>query len=111
MAAQAIRVEALPTEVEGARSVGWWGMVLLITTEATLFACLLFSYFYLRVSSSQWPLGGIKRPELLLPGIMTAVLLASSAPMAWAERGIRRGRRGQLLAGLALSFLLGAAFL
>ena len=30
------------------RSVGWWGMVLLIATEATVFASLLASYFFIR---------------------------------------------------------------
>jgi heme/copper-type cytochrome/quinol oxidase subunit 3 len=104
-------VATLPSEVSGARAVGWWGMVLLITTEATLFACLLFSYFYLAVSNPVWPLGGIQPPDLLLPGSGTVVLLSSSAPMAWAEAGIRRGQQGRLRLGMALSFLLGAVFL
>ena len=32
---------------DGAPS-GWWGMVLLIATEATLFLLLIATYFYLR---------------------------------------------------------------
>jgi heme/copper-type cytochrome/quinol oxidase subunit 3 len=101
----------LPIEVAGERAVGWWGMVLLITTEGALFACLLFSYFYLRVSSAAWPPGGIEPPELALPLVGTAVLLSSSAPMWYAERSIRRGGQGGLVLGLALSFALGATFL
>ena len=33
---------------------GQWGMLLLIVTEAALFACLLFSYFYLGARAPTW---------------------------------------------------------
>jgi cytochrome c oxidase subunit 3/cytochrome c oxidase subunit I+III len=101
----------LPVQVSGARAPGWWGMVLLIATEATLFACLVSSYFYLRASNATWPLGDIERPELKLPIVMTVILLSSSGPMYFAEAGIRQGKQGRLRLGLALSFLLGALFL
>ena len=56
-----------PVGVEGGRSTGYWGMVILIFTEATLFAILLTSYFYLRFQGSPvWPPDGIKKPELPL---------------------------------------------
>ncbi|HEY7064797.1 MAG TPA: cytochrome c oxidase subunit 3 [Chloroflexota bacterium] len=112
MSARAIPASGrLPATTTGARATGWWGMVLLVATEATLFACLLTSYFYLRASNATWPLGDIEKPSLLLPGILTVILLSSSAPMHWAERSIRRGDGGRLALGLAISFLLGATFL
>jgi heme/copper-type cytochrome/quinol oxidase subunit 3 len=103
--------DVLPLEVAGARAPGWWAMVLMIATEATLFACLLSSYFYLRASAASWPLGDIHRPELQLPAIMTMVLLSSSVPVYWAESGIRQGNRWRLRIGLLLGFGLGALFL
>jgi cytochrome c oxidase subunit 3 len=103
--------EALPIEISGHKAPGWWGMILLIVTEASLFACLVASYFYLRAGAHVWPLGGLEKPKLLRPAIMTVILLASSAPMAWADRSIRKGNQGNLRLGLALSFILGAIFL
>ena len=40
-----------PRGSAGGRSTAFWGMVLLIFTEATFFAILLMSYFYLRFQS------------------------------------------------------------
>lgn len=101
-----------PVGVEGGRSTGYWGMVLLIFTEATLFAILLTSYFYLRFQgSSVWPPDGIKKPELTLIAIMTPILLLSSGPMHWAELSIKKGNVGRLRFGLLITFLMGATFL
>ncbi|SCL32858.1 cytochrome c oxidase subunit 3 [Micromonospora rhizosphaerae] len=110
--AAATGAEALSTELPVGRPTGWWGMVLFVTTEATLFACLLGSYFYLRFQyGPHWPPHGIEAPKLLRPLVMTAVLLPSSLPVIWAEHGIRRGQRWRLRAGLATTLLLGATFL
>ncbi|MFB6398358.1 heme-copper oxidase subunit III [Polymorphospora lycopeni] len=104
--------EALSAELPVGRSTGWWGMVLFVTTEATLFACLLGSYFYLRFQyGPQWPPGDIPDPALLRPLVMTAVLVPSSLPMLWAERGLRRGQLWRVRAGLTASMLLGLTFL
>lgn len=104
--------EELPEHTSGRQSFAWWGMVLLIATEATLFAALIATYFYLRFQSGPvWPPDGIEKPELHLPLIMTAILLSSSIPVHLAEAGIRRGNVKTLKTGLALGFLLGAVFL
>ena len=111
MSVRAITPDALPVYVSGERATGWWGMVLFVATEATIFGCLLASYFYLRVSAPTWPLGGIHLPELTLPIPMTIVLVGSSVPMWWAESGIRHGNSGRLRLGLAIAFVLATAFL
>jgi heme/copper-type cytochrome/quinol oxidase subunit 3 len=87
-------------------------MAWLIATEATLFAALIASYFYLRFRAAPgWPPGGIEAPELDLPIIMSVILLSSSIPVHWAESGIKKGKQAQLRIGLAVAFLLGATFL
>jgi heme/copper-type cytochrome/quinol oxidase subunit 3 len=102
-------------EVQVARrsaSNAWWGMVLLIATEATLFAVLLSSYFYIRFETiGGWPPEGIADPKLLRAALMTAVLAISSLFVHVAESGVRRGSRGSLVAGLGAGFALGAVFL
>jgi cytochrome c oxidase subunit III len=109
---EATRPAAVAVEQPSGRTTAWWGMVLFITTEAAFFAVLLASYFYLRFASpGPWPPGGIEDPKLLKPLIMTGLLLASSAPMVWADRQIRKGRVGRTAGGVALAFILGSAFL
>jgi heme/copper-type cytochrome/quinol oxidase subunit 3 len=104
--------ELLPQRYSGPRAFGWWGMVWLIATEATLFALLIASYFYLRFRNGPvWPPDDIEAPTLGLPLVMTAILWSSSIPVHIAERGIEAGSQTKLRAGLAAGFVLGAAFL
>jgi len=101
----------LPRATTGPRATGLWGTVAFIATEATLFGALISAYFYLRSGALQWPPEGMKKPELLLPLIMTVILLSSSAPMVAAEMSIKRGNQIGLRIGLAIAFLLGTLFL
>jgi cytochrome c oxidase subunit I+III len=97
--------------IGGSRATGWWGMVLMIATEATLFAGLLSSYFYLRAISKGWPQGGIAAPELKTIIPFTVVLLGSSVPVVVAEAAVRRGRLRAARWWMLASFAMGAAFL
>ena len=46
----------LPVGASGRRSVGFWGMAAVVTTEGAFFAYFLFSYFYLAsMSANPWP--------------------------------------------------------
>ena len=51
----------------------------------------------------------IPRSAYSLPG--TIVLLLSSVAVWWGEKGVKSGRRGQHLSGLAIGVLLGLIFL
>ncbi len=101
-----------PLEVRrSGRSLGWWGAVCLIATEAMLFALLLFGNFYLRAVNLHWPMGGIEDPELAKSGVRTIVLLSSTIPAVVAERAIKRGQRRLAATGITLTILMGSAFL
>jgi heme/copper-type cytochrome/quinol oxidase subunit 3 len=95
----------------GGLPIGWWGLAWLVATEATLFGGLLSAWFFTRAAARTWPEGGIAPPELGRISVFTVVLLASSLPLFWGEAAIKRGRVGQLRVALAISFVLGAAFL
>lgn len=111
MSSTAGSIAPLPHETHGPRSFAWWGMAWLIATEATLFAALIASYFYLRFRHGpQWPPDGVPDPELGLPLVMSAILLSSSIPVHAAEAAIKRGRETLLRAGLAAGFVLGVVF-
>jgi heme/copper-type cytochrome/quinol oxidase subunit 3 len=102
------------THAEGRfpRDPGWWGMLVLIATEAALFAVLLASYFYIRFREpGAWPPDGIADPSLLVPVIMTVLLAASSIPAYLADRSVRRGDLERLELYLAATLVLGACFL
>lgn len=111
--AAAQRPADLAVESPRGRPTGQWGMFLFVATEATLFACLLASYFYLQFTQGgpSWPPGGIEEPKLLKPLVMTALLVSSSGPMIWADYAIRRGRTRQMLVAIALTIGLAVGFL
>lgn len=93
------------------RSVAWWGMLLVIATEAMIFAILLAAWFYLRAVSHEWPPAGTELPDLHLTIPFSFVLWGSSLPVLYAERAIRRGHVNGFLGGMAMAWVLGAAFL
>ncbi len=100
----------LPVGSIGRDSSGWWGMWGVIATEGALFAYLLFSYFYIAAqATTPWPPAGA--PKLGMASFGTLVLVAASLTVWWGERGIMRGRPGQLRVGLAATLVLGVGFL
>jgi len=103
------RRELLPVGSIGHKAFGWWGMVTVIMTEGSLFGYLLFSYYYFAVQYGREWLPD-KLPEFRLSAPNTILLILSSGAVWWGERGIRRGARGQLALGLAVSLILGAVF-
>ncbi|MDQ6828185.1 MAG: cytochrome c oxidase subunit 3, partial [Gemmatimonadota bacterium] len=108
--ATATDVSDLPINPTDHRSPGWWGMVLVICTEAAFFAYFIFSYFYLAsMAQGSWPPGGPPALTLALPN--TAILLLSSVSLWWGESGIRRGSQSRLRIGLFITLVLGVTFL
>jgi cytochrome c oxidase subunit 3 len=104
-----LEVGLLPVGSPGHKSSGWFGMMTLIATEASLFLYLLFSYFYFAI----WNDGGFlprELPKFGLSGADTVILLLSSVAVWWGEKGARKGAPRQLALGIAGGFVLGAVF-
>ena len=69
---------------------GWWGALLFIATELTLFGALIASYFYLRFQVAHWPPPGVEKPKVVLPLVLTGILVATTVPLILAGRaGVR----------------------
>ena len=71
---------------------GWWGTLLFVATEATLFGTLFATYFYLRFNTPQWPPAGVPEPKVALPLILTGVLVATTIPVFFGTRAALAGR-------------------
>jgi len=99
----------LPVGPIGRRGLGYWGVGMLIATEAALFAYLLFAYYYTGATSPRgWVLESHPTLKLSLPD---TILLLLSSVVAWiGERGILDRRRGQALIGIGGAFVMGAIF-
>jgi cytochrome c oxidase subunit I+III len=91
----------LPVYMTGPRSHSWWATVSFLLVAASIFACLIFAYFFLwTVSPEIWP----QKPPSPLPAIGAAALyLIGSLLVALAGQGLPSdGSRA------ALSFLAAA---
>ncbi|MFN2617633.1 MAG: heme-copper oxidase subunit III [Thermoleophilaceae bacterium] len=90
---------------------GWWGVALLVATEAAFFGSLITSYFYLRVRNAHWPPPGIEAPDMTAPLILAGVLVATSLPMLLAARSARAGRTRASWLALLAAVLVQAGYL
>jgi heme/copper-type cytochrome/quinol oxidase subunit 3 len=97
-------VSAYAVGAERVRPAAWWGMVVLVAAEATLFGCFVGTYFFLRFTTPVWPPDGIRRPDVAAPIVLALVLASAAAPMTLALRAARAARlaTARLLVVLAL---------
>lgn len=99
-------------DAAAARSNLLLAVKLAILSEVMLFGAFFAAYFVVRAASPGWPPpAGLERPELLLPGLNTLLLVASSGTMQWAVRSARGGDRSLILRCLGLTLLLGGIFI
>jgi cytochrome c oxidase subunit 1/cytochrome c oxidase subunit I+III len=112
-----IDVSDLPGSELDHRALIWWGNLMLLAIETTMFALLIAAYFYVRGNFHAWPPPqtnwAIARyntnPALPLALINLAVIVLSCIPMAVADRMALRMRTGAVAWGLALCIVLGLA--
>lgn len=111
--AERVAIDAkLPVGAIDTRATGWWAMIFVVFTEASLFAYLLFSYYYLAVQPhlpGTFPQGGAPSLTLALPD--TIILLLSSVAVGWAQFNIERDDNRRLVWGLGIGAVLGMIFI
>jgi cytochrome c oxidase subunit III len=106
--------------VEGGINTALLGMLLFIGSEVMFFAGLFAAYFNARAAAQpNWPPEGLQHvidpfpsaPIPFLPVIATTVLVLSSVTMQYALWRIRKGDRTGMNRALALTLIMGIAFL
>lgn len=102
----------LPDYMSGSRSHSWWSMVVLMLVDGSIFACLVFTFFYLwTVSTTAFPPESFDLP--LWSRSVTAALawLASVVALWIADRALGSGARNSFaIALMAALVCLWAAF-
>jgi cytochrome c oxidase subunit 3 len=88
----------------------WWGMVMLVASEGTLFGAFIGTYYYLRFKTAVWPPDGIPEPRVVVPLVLVGCLLLTSVPMQLASRAVREGRLAATRAFLLLALIVQAGY-
>jgi cytochrome c oxidase subunit 3 len=113
-----IDVSDLPPNTLDHRSPIWWGNLLLLMIETTMFAIMVATYFYLRVVDAQlWPppqsnwVPALYHPvpHLLVPTLNLIVLLVSLAPMIVVDRACLRRDLNTVRFGMVAVVAFGVA--
>jgi heme/copper-type cytochrome/quinol oxidase subunit 3 len=93
------------------RSLGYLGMVIFLGSWAMMFGALFFVYAGLRAQAPTWPPPGEDPLPLLLPGLSTILLLASSVTLHQGLQRVRQGRANDFAPWLVATIAIGTAFL
>ena len=88
-----------------------FGMVLFLLAESAIFLGLFTAYLIYRSMSPVWPPEGTPERELLLPGINSVILIASSFVMHRGQTAIKKNDQAGLKLWFGITALMGATFL
>jgi cytochrome c oxidase subunit 3 len=110
MSTAALTTHDSPSDHHASQRTAVFGMTIFLASEAMLFAGLIAGYIVLRLSSPAWP-PSPEYPKLpvLLTGINTVFLIASSFTYHFAEVSVKKGKKG--IFWLFVTVLLGTLFL
>jgi cytochrome c oxidase subunit 3 len=88
-----------------------FGLVLFLVAESMIFLGLFTAFLIYRSVMPVWPPEGTPEMELLLPGINTVILIASSFVMHKGQSAIKKNDVGGLQLWLGITAAMGAIFL
>jgi cytochrome c oxidase subunit 3 len=110
MSTAALTAHDSPSDHHASQRTAVFGMTLFLASEAMLFAGLIAGYIVLRLSSPAWPPSpDLPKLPVVLTGINTVFLIASSFTYHAAEVAVKKGKKGT--AWLFVTVLLGSLFL
>lgn len=88
------------------KPAAWWGMLILIAAEGTLFGAFIGTYYYLRFNTAVWPPDGLPKPDIEVPLILVGALVLTSIPMEIASRAARAGQLARTRLALAAAVIV-----
>jgi cytochrome c oxidase subunit 3 len=114
-----IDVSELPKGEVDHRSLIWWGNLLLLFVETTVFGLLLACYFYYRQNFSGFPPPKVHDPPIMynpvpdldVPSINLMLLLLSCVPMFMADRLCLRKDPNERLVSICVAAVVLMGFL
>ena len=115
-----VDASVLPSGSLDYRAPIWWGNLLLLAIETTMFALMVACYLYYRQNIEPWPPPRARgepphrfdpNPSLLLPTVGLAVLLASGATAYVGDVAAKAMDRAGILRWDGLTLLLGGVAL
>ncbi|QDH71125.1 cytochrome c oxidase subunit I [Marilutibacter alkalisoli] len=112
-----LRVDAgsglsLPPQSASRNAPGWWAVVITMLIDGSLFASLVFAYFYLWLGAGAWPPAGTGDPRLTWGSLAALALLAACwACSHFAGRAFLGGRRARHVPLAAFAIATACAYL
>ena len=117
----ALDVAELPTTLFDTHSALWWGNALLLAIETAMFGILVAIYFSVMMNTEPFPPPRMERfpvlyqsyPDLTLPLIGLAVIVASLVPGIFLDKAARNKQVGmiKILLPITLAFNIAAIFI
>jgi cytochrome c oxidase subunit I+III len=105
--ADAGRGVPLPLYTNDSQSVGWWGMIVLLISDAAVVASFIFAYLFLWTARpAVWPPDGSQVPGFLSPVLLSAAVIAAFILFEAADRMNQRERRREVALCLGASAVL-----
>jgi heme/copper-type cytochrome/quinol oxidase subunit 3 len=106
----ALDVAHLPSHAFGHKAPLWWGVMLAVTIESTVFVLLWACLLYLRMQEATWPPWGWSAPKTLYGTVSLVLILISAWPMYRIQVAARVLDKSTVLRMLSLFFMLSLAY-
>ncbi|WP_101927321.1 MULTISPECIES: cytochrome c oxidase subunit I [Luteimonas] len=100
----------LPTQYSARNAPGWWALVASLLIDGSLFASLVFAYFYLWLGAPVWPPAGSTIPDLPVAVAALAALLVAWFAATRVPGAAAATRRGTAIAWSLAAIGAGIAF-
>jgi cytochrome c oxidase subunit I+III len=99
---------ALPVGASGPASHSWWGTMIMLVVDGTIFAAFLFAHIHTTMRLDVCPPPGSRVPDAIWPLLSCSLLVAGSALIEWTRRSDGRSGWHRTAILVALACVLGA---